>query len=133
MPIKYVIDAHALLWFLGEDPRLGSTARSVLKEPNISLIIPAIVLAEACWVIGKGRALVTVENTLAVIDNDPCIEVYPLTRTVVERSISLSAIAEMHDRQIVATALVLQDEEHNVNLITKDENISASGLVTTIW
>src|ERR1700732_3701908 len=124
MAIKYVIDTHTLLWFLGDNPKLGARADSVLYNPGSSLIIPSIVLAEAYWIIEKGRTPVSVATTIAAIDNDPRIDVYPLTRTVVERSILLTSISEMHDRQIVATALVLQDEGHTVTIVTKDTNLT---------
>ena len=133
MALKYIVDTHALLWFLGDNPKLGAAADSALRTSNSNLIIPSIALAEAYWIVEKGRTPVSITAIMAAIDNDPRIQVCPLTHTIVERSISLSAIAEMHDRQIVATALVLQDEGHNVSLITKDKNISASSLVTTIW
>ncbi len=52
---------------------------------------------------------------------------------MIERTISLSKIAEMHDRQIVATVLVLESQGETVALLTCDQNITASGLVTIVW
>jgi hypothetical protein len=46
---------------------------------------------------------------------------------------SLSAINEMHDRQIVATALVLAGKGDVVYLLTCDQNITASALVAIVW
>ncbi|BAZ16639.1 hypothetical protein NIES4071_85170 [Calothrix sp. NIES-4071] len=43
------------------------------------------------------------------------------------------AIGEMHDRQIVATAMVLEQQGEKVALLSCDQNITASGLVTIIW
>ncbi|MFM6069506.1 MAG: hypothetical protein ACKPBB_22465 [Sphaerospermopsis kisseleviana] len=42
---------------------------------------------------------------------------------------SLYSINEMHDRQIAATALVLSSKGEIVQLLTCDQNITASGLV----
>lgn len=39
----------------------------------------------------------------------------------------------MHDRQIVATALVLQDTDTKAIILTRDPIIQASGLVKTLW
>ncbi|QIR38965.1 hypothetical protein HCG51_21180 [Tolypothrix sp. PCC 7910] len=39
----------------------------------------------------------------------------------------------MHDRQIVATAIVLASKGDTVQLLTCDQNITASGLVAIIW
>jgi hypothetical protein len=48
-------------------------------------------------------------------------------------TMSLSAINEMHDRQIAATALVLAGKGEVVQLLTCDQNIIASGLVAIVW
>jgi hypothetical protein len=40
---------------------------------------------------------------------DPRITIYALDQSVLEQTLNLSAISEMHDRQIVATAIVLQN------------------------
>jgi hypothetical protein len=57
----------------------------------------------------------------------------PLTRAILDRILVLIAINEMHDRQIVATALVLADQGESVALLTRDENIRDAGLVPVIW
>jgi hypothetical protein len=53
----------------------------------------------------------------------------PLTRAILDRILVLIAINEMHDRQIVATALVLADQGERVALLTRDKNIR----VPVIW
>ena len=53
--MKYIIDTHALIWFLEGNPRLGSNAKNILSEPRSELVIPATVLAEAVWIVERGR------------------------------------------------------------------------------
>jgi PIN domain nuclease of toxin-antitoxin system len=31
--MKYVVDTHALIWFLEGNPRLGAAAKTVLMDP----------------------------------------------------------------------------------------------------
>ena len=133
MAVKHVVDTHAFLWYLAGSPQLGSSARSILQDPQSELFLPAITLAEACWIVERGRVPLTVSDILAAIDNDPRITVLPLDRSVIERSNTLTAVGEMHDRQIVATALMMQSQGETVDLLTKDGNITASGLVPTVW
>ena len=57
----------------------------------------------------------------------------PFDRNVVERSLGLAAVTELHDRQIVATALLLIDQGESVAILTRDVNITASGLAPVIW
>lgn len=45
--MRYVVDTHALVWYLTNDTRLGVGARQVLDDPSALLVIPTIVLAEA--------------------------------------------------------------------------------------
>src|SRR5579884_763377 len=133
MATLHVIDTHTLVWFLGNDPRLGPNADVILQNPASVLILPATALAETCWIVQRGQVPLSIANVLAVIDSDPRIVVYPLDRCVIERSNGLTTIGEMHDRQIVATALVLFDDGETVDLLTADANITASGVITVVW
>jgi PIN domain nuclease of toxin-antitoxin system len=53
--MKYVVDTHALIWFLEGNPRLGASAKTVLMDPISELILPAIALAEAVWIVDRGK------------------------------------------------------------------------------
>jgi PIN domain nuclease of toxin-antitoxin system len=53
--MKYDIDTHALIWFLEGNPKLGTAAKSALSNSTSELILPAIVLAEAAWIVERGR------------------------------------------------------------------------------
>lgn len=128
------MDTHALVWFVEGNPRLGAGAKAVLEDQASELIVPIIVLAEACWLIEHGRTSIpTIANFLAGTDADPRVTVVPLDRAVLDKTLSLTAIPEMHDRQIVATALLLTEQKQSVAVLTKDTTIRDSGLVSIIW
>ena len=132
--MKYIIDTHALLWFFANHPRLSSAADAVLQDMSSELILPATAYAEACWIVEHGRVpVLSVTDVQAALDADRRFTVYPLDRAVTDRSQGLTAINEMHDRQIVAAALVLADAGERVALLTHDANITASALVPIIW
>ena len=134
MATKYVVDTHALVWFLEGNPRLSLRARAVLEDQHSELVIPVIALAEACWMIEHGRTSIpTVDAFLETVDADPRIVVAPFDRVVLGKTLPLTAIVEMHDRQIVATALLLSDQGETVAVLTKDTNMRSSGLVSVIW
>lgn len=135
MAAKHVLDAHALVWFLVGSPKLGANARAVLNAPNIDLYLPLIALAEACWMVEKGRVptIPSVSHLLAAVDADRRVILVPLDRSILDRSLPLTSIAEMHDRQIMATALSLSSAGSSVALLTRDLNITVSGLVPVIW
>ena len=134
MANEFILDAHALIWFLEGNPRLGANARVAIQDPASVLYLPVIALAEACWVVERGRtAIASVTGLLADVDADPRIVLVPLDRAILDLSHTLTAIGEMHDRQIVATALHLAVAPATVPLLTCDRNITASGLVQVVW
>lgn len=143
--MKHIIDAHPLLWFLAGSPRLGAQSGSprlgaqsgaVMRDAASELILPATAYAEACWIAEHGKVPpLTAQKIRDAIDADARFVICPLDRTVVERSQSpdLAVISEMHDRQIMATALVLMGAGEAVILLTRDANMTASALVPTLW
>ncbi|BBD62536.1 PilT protein domain protein [Nostoc sp. HK-01] len=132
--MKYVIDTHALIWFLEGNIRLGANAKAILSHADSQLVIPATTLAEAVWIVERGRTSIPQpQDVISVVESDPRVVIYPLDQDVIKMTISLSAINEMHDRQIVATALVLASKGNVVQLLTCDQNITASALLATVW
>ena len=69
----------------------------------------------------------------AALSRDARFSVEPLTQAIVEKSNTLFVINEMHDRQIVATALHLMKQGETASLLTADQNITASALVPIVW
>ena len=45
MGSKYVVDAHAMVWFIAGDSRFGPNAKQILSNPDIELILPITTLA----------------------------------------------------------------------------------------
>ncbi|MBW4671951.1 MAG: PIN domain-containing protein [Cyanomargarita calcarea GSE-NOS-MK-12-04C] len=132
--MKYVIDTHALIWFLEGNSRLGANANAILSNPDSQLIIPATALAEAVWIVERGRTSIpSVKDIISAIEADHRVVIYPLDKDVIATTINLSTINEMHDRQIAATALVLASKGEIVQLLTCDQNITGSGLVSIVW
>jgi len=132
--IKYIIDTHALIWFIEGNPKLGSNAQVILADTASQLILPVIVLAEAVWIVEKGKTSIpSVSDLLNVINNDSRIMIYPLDQSIIIKSAYIQEIKEMHDRQIVATALLIQDKGEKIALLSCDLNIAASKLLTIIW
>jgi PIN domain nuclease of toxin-antitoxin system len=125
----YIADTHALLWYLADSPRLSAAAKKAFDEAKtgrVTVVVPAIVLAELIWTILKGRINVDLKRVLATVQKHYTIT--PLEPADVLKLPDLSPIPEMHDRMIVAEAL-----RRGASLITRDEVIIKSGLVPVIW
>jgi PIN domain nuclease of toxin-antitoxin system len=134
MPIDYVVDAHALIWFLEANSRLGAAAKAVMEDPGSILHLPVIALAEACWVVEKKRcAIPSIADLIIDIDTDKRFMLVPMDRRILDVSTTLTGIHEMHDRLIAATFLVLQSTGVAASLLTRDPNIVASGIGPIVW
>ena len=133
--MKYVLDTHALIWFLEGNLKLGANAKAILCDPNPhSLVIPATTLAEAVWIVERGRTSIPApKDVILAVEADPRVVIYPLDQDVIQMTMRLYSINEMHDRQIAATALVLASKGEIVRLLTCDKNITASALVAIVW
>ncbi len=124
----YIVDTHTLIWYLDNDRRLGKHAEAILDDPQIRIIIPAIVLAEVKYLAHRGRFAQTLDDVLRVLSIDPRCIIYPVDLSVVKAApVGLS----IHDSLIIGTALV--QREIIDGLLTQDEAIVASGLVSTVW
>lgn len=134
MAVKYVLDTHALIWYLEGNPRLSARTKALIDDPASDLVLPIIALAEAVFIVERGKTgIPDAQTLLGRVDGDRRITVHPLDRAVLNRTLNLQTIPEMHDRQIAATALLLADQGHTAFLITKDPAIFDAHAVTTVW
>jgi PIN domain nuclease of toxin-antitoxin system len=134
MAHKYVLDTHTLVWYIEGNPRLGASAKVVIDDPGSDLILPIIALAEATYIVERGRTSIPdVPHLLRAVQADMRIEVQPLTMTVLHSSLNILIIPEMHDRLIVGAALDLQSQGHTVSILTKDSTIVGAHVLSVIW
>lgn len=128
--MNYVTDTHALIWYFTDDQRLGKKALKAfdgtLKAGRI--IVPTVVLAEMIFIAKKGRIPLGFVETTARIEALANFEIVALDLDVLKIADSIGVPLEMHDKLIVATAL-----RYGASLITKDEQITKSKAVKTIW
>lgn len=134
MAHKFIMDTHTLIWYLEGNPRLGARAKVLIDDPASDLVLPIIALAEAVFIVERGKTSIPDSRTLLErVDADVRIAIYPLDRAVLDKTLLLDGIPEMHDRQIAATALLLADQGHTSLLITKDTDLTVSPAVATVW
>lgn len=67
------------------------------------------------------------------VGNDSRIEVFPLTLGILKESYALTAVPEIHDRLIVATGVYLQNLGESIEILTKDNQIILSSILTACW
>ncbi len=136
MANKYILDTHALVWYLEGNPKLAFNAKATMNAVDSEMVLPLIALSEAAFLVEKGRiGIPTIPDLLTDVNDDKRIEVYPLTMEIFKRSLTPEGlrIPELHDRFIVSTGLYLQDLGHTVAILTKDGIITDSGVLPVIW
>jgi PIN domain nuclease of toxin-antitoxin system len=118
---------------LGREYQIEQKSPSILDDTQSQLVLPLIALAEAAFIVERGRTSISsVGDLLPGMQSAPHLELYPLTPEVFEQSLLATNIPEIHDRLIVATALYLQSVGYTVSLITADSVITASKLVPVV-
>ncbi|MBI1930482.1 type II toxin-antitoxin system VapC family toxin [Candidatus Poribacteria bacterium] len=127
--MSYVTDAHSLVWYFMDDPKLSQNARDAFEGTVDSgvIIVPTIVLAEIMYISRKGKIPITFEDTLSRLEGYENFWIVPLDIDILKVAANIDSL-EMHDRLIIATALYF-----DVPLITKDEQITKSQVISVIW
>ena len=128
--MRALLDTHAVIWAAEGDERLGASAGELLRSLKAGeAVLSDITLFEIAMLTKKGRIIlsVPVEEYLRAIQRN-----YPLL-TITSEIASLAVDLDLpqgdpFDRTIVASAIY-----HKLPLLTRDKNISASGLVRTVW
>ena len=78
--MRYVLDTHALVWFLAKDKRLSKRARDVIQDPQANLIVPTIVLAEVKHIADRKRVPVSFAEVLSAVTASANYTVAPLDK-----------------------------------------------------
>lgn len=127
----YVLDTHAIVWAIENDPRLSAAAKAVFKKPTSEFVVPTMVLVEVQYLTVKKRFSATLAQVYQQFINATNCTVYPLDEKVVSK---IPTGLDIHDAIITATALVYRDLfQQQAVLITKDGKITQSGLIQTLW
>ncbi len=125
----YVCDTHAFAAYLADSlPSKVDRIFRACENEECEILIPSIAMAELIYVFEKSNAQSRIWDMFDRLDGNPSIEVHALDEEVLKLLPDIR-LKELHDRIIVATCRLAKARE----LITKDEEISRSKIVRTIW
>jgi predicted nucleic acid-binding protein len=114
-----------------EKRKLGRKGKAIFisaERGEVKLIIPAMVLAELCYLSERRRIETSLKDFKKYRSNYKSIVIEPMTEEIIEKTFEIDDIPELHDRIIAGTAL-----KAGVELITNDPIISGSRFVNVIW
>ncbi len=128
--MRALLDTHAVLWAAEGDARLGPSAAELLRTLKTGeAVISDITLLEIAMLAKKGRIRLSVparEYLRGIQRNYPPLMI---ASEIASMAMDLELPhGDPFDRIIVASA-----RHHELPLLTRDRNISASGLVRVVW
>jgi PIN domain nuclease of toxin-antitoxin system len=128
--VRVLLDTHAVLWAAEGDDRLGGAAAGLLKNLKAGeAVISDITLLEIAMLAKRDRIKLAVsakEYLRGIQRNYPPL---PISSEIAAMAMDLDLPhADPFDRIIVATA-----RHHELPLLTRDKNLSASGVVRVVW
>ena len=125
--MNYVLDTHSLIWYFIGSRRLNLKAIESIERCRVTggkLLIPTIVLSECLDIAEKGKVEFDFNKMYRLIKNDRSFEIISFTPEILNETIMIKGIKEIHDRIISATARF-----YGAGIITKDRIIKDSGEV----
>ncbi len=117
-----LVDTHAVLWWLGNDPRLPGAARSLIAEPENDVLVSVASL----WEIAIKRRL----GKLEVVDELPEVILQEGFRWLAVSPRHAWAVRELelHHRDPFDRMLVAQAQIEGVPMISGDARLAAYGV-----
>ena len=134
MTPRFLLDTHVIVWWLSNVRKLSREQARVLGESvrrREPVAVSGMSLLEIAVFFDRGRPRrgLSVAEVLGEIGSNPIFQVLPLTIEVANEVLALGpSLRDPGDRAIVATARV-----NRLQLITSDERIIDSGLVSVVW
>ncbi len=123
--MRLLLDAHALLWWLADDPSLGADARQQIADPGNEILVSAA----TAWEIAIKRALGKLEapSGLAEAIVEAGFTEAPVTAADAERAGNL----EPHHRDPFDRMLVAQAIRLGATIVTRDEAFARYAVPTS--
>ena len=131
LELLYVIDTHALIWYLLGDKKLSNKARAVFEageRGDARLVLPAVVLAELYFANVKNKWFPDFKTVYTTLAAHNAYTLLPFESRHVLEFDADAKVPEMHDRIIVGVARRLR-----APLVTSDPLIVAADIVPTVW
>jgi len=129
-----LLDTHVLAWLVPEPERLSRPAASAIRRARASdgLAIADITIWELALLFSRGalRALGTVESAVQTVLTESGVQVKPVTPEIAALA---TQFPEDYPRDPVDRLIGATARAEGLALVTRDERIRSSPLITTVW
>jgi len=117
--VNLLLDTHAALWWLSDDPTLSASARAMIADPENTVFLSAVVVWEIRIKQGIGK-LDLPDDFGEVLDSQR----FPELPVTVDHAHAIADLPSIHrdpfDRMLVAQAIV-----ERMTIVTRDKSIAA--------
>ena len=121
---RLLLDTHVLLWWLSDDPQLGSVARQAISDPRNQIYISAA----STWEISIKKSLgkLAAPDDMDAIVDDEHFDKLPITLFHGEQAGMLPG----HHKDPFDRMLIAQAQSEGLVIVTSDEKITRYGIRT---
>jgi PIN domain nuclease of toxin-antitoxin system len=116
--MKFLLDTHILLWWLGNDHRLTPNERAIITNPEHFIFVSAASIWEMSIKKSLGK-LSTPDNLLAVLKANN----FRLLNITAEHSLAIADLPE-HHKDPFDRMLIVQAQTEDLTLISQDSKLS---------
>ena len=121
--MNLLLDSHAFLWWLTEDPKLGAKARQVIADPASIVYVSAATIWELSIKAALGKLDLDNANLVEEIDANDFIEL-----AITARHASAAANLPRHHEDPFDRMLIAQGKIEDLAIVTRDPEFRAYGI-----
>jgi PIN domain nuclease of toxin-antitoxin system len=125
--LRFLIDTHALVWWLNDSPRLSPSAKAAMRDPGNDLLVSAIVAYEIAYKEKSGRMPLVAVNLPRQLHREQ-IEVLPIS---LDHALAAAALPGPH-RDPWDRIMIAQAQAERLSVVTVDHVFSDYG-VSVVW
>ena len=118
--MRILLDTHALLWWLSDNPKLGEKARAKIADPKNLILVSAASL----WEIAIKQGIGKIEADIAEIEKEVAQQGMVRLGIEADHLIELTSLPD-HHRDPFDRMLIAQAGAEDISLLTADMQLAA--------
>ena len=116
--MSYILDTHTLLWFIENDTKLSSSAKSIIETFPKTIYVSVVSLQEIAIKVNIGKLEISASiNKLLQFLTDQDIEVLPISNKHLSAYVNLP----LHHRDPFDRMIIVQAIESKLTVLGTDE------------
>jgi PIN domain nuclease of toxin-antitoxin system len=115
--VKFLLDTHALLWWLADDDQLGGRAREVVADPANDILISMVSLWEIAVKVRIGKLQADIEEIITAVQR----EGFTVLDVGMAHLVMLAGLP-MHHRDPFDHLLIAQAMTEEATFMSEDRN-----------